>query len=185
MLLLLALFSRTRLSIDNIRGGSAAFLRRFQQIDNALTSIKTFIRTINSTQFVEVPTSESTTSTTYADLTTVGPVCDSALTPGPGVGPSVNAGAIGKVQVIASAFMAPTANPLGVSASIGLSVDGAAAFTVASIENDVNNANASTVTGFALVEGLSPGPHTFKLQYEVSAGNTCTFRDRALNVQPI
>lgn len=173
MLRLLALFTLTRLKIDRRGGEADEFGRRFQKFEKDISGILGFIQLINSSDEAQITATESTTSTTFTDL----------ATPGPEVG--VNIGASGKVKITVQAFTSPTANPLGVTAQLGVSIDGGSAGTVALMSNDANNGNEITLTGFVLLDGLSIGPHTFKLQYAVSAGNTCSFGTRDIFAEPL
>jgi hypothetical protein len=118
----------------------------------------------------KVDTSESTSSTTFADLATAGPEI------------TVHVGSSGRLLIWVSAFCNVTNSTGGVTASIGISLDGAASGEVAFIadvmasttEVDGSIGHAFTYTG------LTQGAHTLKLQYLVSSGNTATFSSRQL-----
>jgi len=127
-----------------------------------------------ATANAKVATSQGTTSTSYADLTT----------PGPSV--TVTVGASGKVMLHVSARMQ---NSLARDfAGVGVVVSGAntiAAFTVMIVEQDFTNLFMECGTT-KLLTGLTPGSTTFKMQYIAeSAGGTATFTTRELIVAPV
>lgn len=120
----------------------------------------------------KVATTETTTSLTYADLTTVGPSV------------TVTVGASGKVMLHAKCRLKNnTANQY---AGAGIVVSGAntiAAFTLMIVQNDA----ASDFQEFGastMLTGLAAGSTTFKMQYIVSGG-TGEFNTRELTVAPV
>lgn len=135
----------------------------------------------------QVSAEEFTTSTSYVDLTTVGPT----------VTPVV--GASGKVLVITDAFVAVPGNASGIGAGyVGISVDGAAPtgamdkILYFSLSNGAGSAvsGAQTIGSAYVLGGLSTGSHTMTMKYRSncsggSAGGTVGFGSRYLQVQPI
>jgi hypothetical protein len=116
----------------------------------------------------KVDTSETTTSTGFADLTT----------PGPSV--TVNVGASGKVRVTIKARVANTV-------AAGASYVGFGATGANTVANDVYLANSAgyyvECSTTVLLTGLTAGSTTFKMMYAVGA-NTGTFSRRAITVEP-
>lgn len=115
----------------------------------------------------QVGTSQSTTSTTWADLATAGPSV------------SLDVGSEGFALVRASAMIEA---PGDQTVSVGVSIDGAAP-TFAQMQFANGAASPINTPLFAEIgyTGLAPGNHTFKLQYETSGG-TATFWNRYLFV---
>ena len=112
---------------------------------------------------------ESTTSTSWTDLATVGPSVTAWI------------GASGSALLMASALMSPYTSTAGY---IGIGIDGAApSVYIASYDANLYGGFASA-TGFVKVTGLSPGSHTFKLMYYTTANNT-QFANRAIAVFPL
>lgn len=76
-----------------------------------------------------------------------------------------------------------TANEQGL---VGVSTDGGTAVTYASLSSAAG-AVSSVVAGQIVVTGLSPGTHTFQLQYQTANDGTskCSFYGPALIVQPL
>jgi hypothetical protein len=175
LLRLLALFALASPWINTSRNATNgdALARRFVVMQNQIAALNAFMAQINATSTDVVSASESTTSSTFTDLST----------PGPSV--TVNIGISGEALLTLQAFTSPTSNPLGVTAQIGISIDGGAAYTVLEMSNDANNANEITLSGSNLATGLTTGSHTFKMQYAVSSGNSCTFATRQLTAVPL
>ncbi len=135
---------------------------------------------------------ENCASTTFTDLTTIGPVVQT------NVGPS------GRVLVIATGQLGWTSAAAGtifMRGDLGVDLTGANihapdivvdpllpldAETWAVSAGTIQNANARTITGQAVLEGLNPGPTQFKLMYRKStlgAGAAdCQFARRTLTV---
>lgn len=121
-----------------------------------------------------VDTSETTTSTTYADLATSGPAA------------TVVVPASGSVRVTVSSRISNT------NASTGnfIGVDISGANTVAATDDKAMSFTPAGANGggqFSLVRtytGLTPGATTFKMVYRCSA-NTATFRYRQILVQAL
>lgn len=118
-----------------------------------------------------VLTSETTTSTTYTDLTTSGP--------------SVTATTGTQALVLWSCRIDnSTAGGFGVA-----SIDVSGATTVAASDTigilyESGNANDSSRAGVAHLFSLTAGSNTFKMQYRVSTG-TGSFQNRRIQVVPL
>lgn len=122
--------------------------------------------------YAEVVPEESTTSTSYVDLATVGPSVSAT------VGPS------GRAIVLGGAYMTSTVTNQTVIA--GLKVDAAATFDFAALGNNTSGSIAGDHSAGVLVGGLSAGAHTFKLQYLQSlAAATGRFGSRWILVLPL
>lgn len=119
-----------------------------------------------------VNTAESTTSTTYVDLTT----------PGPSI--SVVTGTIA-IVLFACEIANNTNNSL---AKCSVAVSGASSVAVSdswTLSMDGNAANNFSRAAMAHVfTGLTAGTNTFKMQYAVGS-NTGTFKNREINVIPL
>lgn len=121
-----------------------------------------------------VTTSESTTSVTYVDLTTV---TDTV---------TVTIGVNGLALVAIFSYMLNTASPA--NSYVGFAISGAT--TLAANDNEAIfyqtfTANAETqIGGTFLVTGLTPGSTTFKMKYRVTSG-TGTFKFRRIAVVPL
>jgi hypothetical protein len=117
-----------------------------------------------------VATSQTTTSTSFTDLSTVGPQV------------TLNTGTKALITFAAGCF-----NSLGVSnvAAIGFAVSGAT--TVAATMNNAVYLNQSTANyGLSaaysfILTGLTAGSNTFTAKYRVSGG-TGTFDNRVISV---
>ncbi|WP_141681923.1 hypothetical protein [Mycobacterium malmoense] len=118
-----------------------------------------------------VDTNETTSSTTYSDLTTVTDKVD------------VTVGASGKVLVIIGALWSTGAG----SGYLSYAASGANTIT-ASDGKCTSQGSPSTATqaiGRAFVEtGLTPGVTTFKLKYRVNVGSS-SFANRRIAVIPL
>lgn len=118
--------------------------------------------------------SETTTSTAYADLATVGPDI------------SVTIGASGKALLILGALLQN--NTAAAHSFMGFAVSGTS--TVVATDNQClryqsDDANSAFQGSYVhLVTGLTPGVNTFTAKYRVSAG-TGTFNRRSLYVLPL
>lgn len=119
-----------------------------------------------------VATSESTTSTSYTDLTTSGPAV------------TVTVGASGTAMVIITAKItvpgstAITAMSFAVSGASTVSASDARALF---IDRSSENQRSSTVM---FLTGLTAGSNTFTAKYRSTLGNTGTFADRDITVIP-
>ena len=119
-----------------------------------------------------VATSETTTSTSYADLATSGPAV--TLTTGT------------MALVILTCQMSN--NTAGQSAIMGFAVSGASTIAATdtkclAYQSSANN-EATVSTAAYLIETLTAGSNTFTAKYRVSA-NTGTFLNRNLAVVPL
>lgn len=115
-----------------------------------------------------VAASQSTTSTTYTDLTTVGPQV------------TVTTGAQALIFLYGSAINT------GVGASL-ISIDITGASTISAVDNDSVGSSAATgfrATSVYMQTGLTPGSNTFTAKYRVGSG-TGTFQDRRLTILPL
>ena len=125
-------------------------------------------------QTASVATSQSTSSTTYTDLTTVGPEV------------TVTVGSSGTVILFLYAqatFIAGT-DPY---AHISYEMSGAntqAASDTNSVFCGFYGTTEFSPTGTLLLTGLSPGATTFKMQYRISTGE-CSFANRRISVIPL
>jgi hypothetical protein len=118
-----------------------------------------------------VATSETTASTTYTDLATVGPT------------QTVTIPASGKALVIVTALES-TSNQSGIVFT-SFAVSGAstvAATDARALEVQGNNAVRASAT--SVVTGLTPGANTFTAKYRTTAG-TATFAARDIVVIPL
>lgn len=121
-----------------------------------------------------VNTSQTTTSTSYTDLTTLGPQASVVI------GPSGNA----IVSVTAEAMT----NSNGVECYMGFAISGAT--TVAANDDQAltsatrNTGDLPKSSGTFWVSGLNQGSHTFTAKYRTTSG-TATFADRNITVIPV
>jgi hypothetical protein len=120
-----------------------------------------------------VGTEQDTTSTAYTDLATAGPSV------------TVTVGASGRAIVLAGAYAFSSVS--NQSAYVGLKIDAAAAFDFALLGNNTGGSMGASVAGGDILDDLSPGPHTFKLQYRQSlaGANVAGFGLRWLVVFPL
>lgn len=121
-----------------------------------------------------VATSQTTTSATYADLSTVGPAV------------TVNIGQNGNALVTLSSYMLNAAG--GDESYMGFAVSGnstvAAADTSAMFYQAFGN-NGETQYGITVpITGLTPGSNTFTAKYRVT-GSTGTYKNRVISVLPL
>lgn len=123
------------------------------------------------TQAAAVATEETTTSTSYTDLTTTGPSV------------TVTIGASGKAKVTASAQLSnSTANTYS---GVGVVISGANTVAATTYMLDSGAANAPhAFSRTKVLTGLSTGATTFKLQYIAEAG-TAKFAVREIIVEPV
>ena len=119
----------------------------------------------------QVDPEESTTSTSFTDLATVGPTV------------TVTIGPLGKAIVLAGAYMTSTVTNQTVVTA--LSIDGGAPIDMADLGNNSSGSIAASCAGAWLATGLSPGSHQFRLKYLQSLGGaTGRFAGRWLIVLP-
>ena len=123
----------------------------------------------------EVLTSQTTTSTTYTDLATVGPTVE------------VEVGANGMALVAIFGYLQISVAS-GETVFIGVAVSGAT--TVAANDNRAIRYQSWTTGAFGqhgatfLFTGLTPGLNTFTLKYRTTSG-TGTFQNRRIAVVPL
>jgi hypothetical protein len=120
-----------------------------------------------------VATAQTSSSTGYTDLATVGPQV------------TVNTGS--RALVLIGAGTSNSTAPA--FCYVGVAVTGASAIAAADAQAavwlNINNANTTSQLSFAyLLTGLTPGSNTFTAKYKVSAG-TGTFSNRTLAVIPL
>ncbi len=133
-------------------------------VPQTVTAISAFPIPTDNTQ----PASQTTTSTAYTDLATVGPTL------------TVLVSATGKAQVTITSTMSNSNNNNGCLESF--SVDGGAVTDATSIQmNGVQAGGAFRMSGTYLVSGLSAGSHLFTAKYRASA-TTCTYSNRNMIV---
>jgi hypothetical protein len=122
----------------------------------------------------KLDTAESTTSTTYADLATVGPTVTATV------------GASGRVLVMFHAWGRNSVADGGALVSIALS--GANTVAPSDARAGITHSAAAGVYGSMswseIVTGLAEGSTTFTLRYRATA-NTATFANRRLIVIPL
>lgn len=121
-----------------------------------------------------ISTEESTTSTTYVDLTTTGPQV------------TVDVGASGKVLVMAGARIRSGTADQGGFASVALSGGNTSAATDdRAVGLRAGVANQSQRASFVeMMEGLAAGSTTFTVRYR-STTDTASFANRELVVVPL
>lgn len=118
----------------------------------------------------EVAATEATSSTSYVDLSTVGPSVDVT------VGPS------GRVLIDQSAFIGLSTGAM--TAYAGTHIDGVLGPGVLGLSTQTADPIATTVSGRRLVTGLTPGVHTFTMKYKVTS-DSANYSNRVLTVQPL
>jgi hypothetical protein len=119
-----------------------------------------------------VATSQSTSSTTYTDLGTVGPAA------------TVTTGVSGKALVLLTAEIGSGGN--GIYSYMGVAVSGAstiaAADTAALYRLNGTVAVSQLVTAAVVITGLTAGSNTFTAKYRTSGGAASTFLNRSIVV---
>lgn len=119
-----------------------------------------------------IATSQSTTTTSWTDLATVGPQV------------TVNIGQSGKALV--SVYGAIVASVSGSRSQMSFAVSGA---TTVAANDSMSLTNRQTfdarIGATFLVTGLNPGANTFTAKYQSQSGNTASFVDRRITVLPI
>lgn len=126
-----------------------------------------------------VATVQTTTSTSYTDLATAGPAV------------TVTIGNSGRAIVfIGAAILSDAASPsvcnmsYAVSGATTIAAADSRAITVDTSSGPGGTGVAASPSGFFLVSGLTPGTNTFTLKYRTSSGDTATFANRNILVQP-
>ncbi|SRR6266851_2229864 len=117
-----------------------------------------------------ISTSETTTSTSYTDLATLGPTV------------SLLTGTAAVVMVQCSI----TGNTVAAGNFASVAVTGAstqAATDLGSVSHQVASGSLVQASAVFLISGLTPGTNTFRMKYRVSSG-TGTFANRILTVWP-
>jgi hypothetical protein len=119
-----------------------------------------------------VATSETTTSTTYADLTTT---TDSV---------TATIGSSGKALVIIGATLSSSTTAV---AAVGFAISGATTQAAADTQNLQYTApfasnNAQSFGRSFLLTGLAAGSTTFKMKYKAQSASTATFANRHIIV---
>lgn len=143
-------------------------------IEATVAALAATVATINTTltnripQQASVATSQTTTSTSYTDLATVGP----AVTVTTGTSALVTVGA--QIQNSTANFTAYMSWAVS-GATTSAAVDARAAA--------VANANLILASRVFLMTGLTPGSNTFTAKYKVNGASTGTFVDRNILVQ--
>lgn len=138
----------------------------------AATGLNAIAERASSTDFTG--TGETTSSTSYTDLATVGP----AVTVTTGV----------QAWVFTSALVSNDTN--STSSSFAHAISGATSSTANDnhrgtyVRSDVTGTTGARFTTVSLRTGLTPGSNTFTMQYKVSGG-TGTFSARAIAVLPL
>lgn len=120
----------------------------------------------------KVPTDQSTTSTSFTDLATVGPTV------------SVDTGTTALVFYSSGVYNSGSNNLMEISYDVSGSSTIAASSTNAAIMDGVTANNIPRISSFNVQTGLTEGTNTFTLKYRTSAG-TANFFSRELVVIPI
>jgi len=122
-----------------------------------------------------VLTSQSTSSTTYTNLSTVGPTV------------TVATGTVAMVHYAARVSNNQNGSPIlfSVAVSGATSISASDDWAVL-VEHDSSSSDSSSVGRTHLFTGLTPGNNTFTMRYrgEGTAGWSATYRDREIIVQP-
>jgi hypothetical protein len=119
--------------------------------------------------FGNVPNSQTTTSTTFTDLSTAGPTV------------TVTTGTSALVHLNAKMSCSVSDGVL-----MGFAVSGAstvAATTTQAVQ--LVGTNAFTLSATFLITGLTAGSNVFTAKYRISFSGTATFSDRNILVQPL
>lgn len=147
--------------------------------ERRLRTLETAPRLQNSSQAWKsdyVDNAESTSSTSYVNLATVGPTITMDV---PKTFSSPATGDIGRVLLTVSAYMNVPSNT---SATVGLFIDGALTWDALGLGNSTGGTLAMNVTDMRTIT-VTPGTHTFQLRYKQSL-TTAQFAARLLIVQP-
>jgi len=120
-----------------------------------------------------VSATEGTTSTTYTDLTTVGPTV------------SVTTGTSALVAITSGMTQSAVGGYCNVSVVISGASSIAAGTSVLNFRSGATN-QQMVASHFSMMTGLTAGTNTFKMQYNAgAAGGTATFFNRQLVVIPL
>ena len=124
----------------------------------------------------KVDTAESSSSTTYTNLTTVGPTV--TLITGT------------EAIITLTAIMSKDSGGSGNNAYISVAVSGATTIVAADVNGTTGSATAAPGFAIALarrfkITGLTPGSNTFTMQYRTNGGGSFTWEYRALTVEAI
>lgn len=120
----------------------------------------------------KIATDESTTSTSFADLATVGPAV------------TVDTGTTALVFYSATVWNSGANNLMEISYEISGATTVAASSANAAIMDGVTATDTPRISSFNVQTGLNPGSHAFSMKYRTSAG-TAHFLNRELVVIPI
>lgn len=120
----------------------------------------------------KVATDQSTTSTSFTDLATVGPTV------------TVDTGTTVMVFYATGCYNSGANNLMEMSYAVSGSTTIAAASTNAALIDGIVANNIPRISSFQLVSGLTEGANTFTAKYRTSAG-TANFFNRELVVIPI
>lgn len=170
---------------NNVRDGLinsfASLAARTSQVSSPVEGMVSYLNDVNSLQLhngsqwvptipasANVDTSQTTTSTTYADLATGGPTVTVVT---------------GTSAIV---WIGGLANNSGANNSfIGVAVSGATTIAAADLQAyDVFGANNVCSSFCYKISGLTPGSNTFTAKYRVSGG-TGTYQSRNLTVLPL
>jgi hypothetical protein len=126
---------------------------------------------MRSVQGSTVATSQTSSTTSYVDLLTVGPQV------------TATTGTIAAVLFTAAVANSATNSATNVSVAVSGATSIAASDAWRTVLDGVSANNVNRVTGFHLFTGLTPGSNIFTVKYKVGSG-TGTFSDRELLVTP-
>jgi hypothetical protein len=118
-----------------------------------------------------VATNQTTTSTSYVNLTTTGPQV------------TITTGTIAFVLFTAAVSNTATNSATDVSVAVSGATSIAASDAWRTVLDGVSASQVNRVTGFHLFTGLNAGSNIFTMQYKVGSG-TGSFADRELLVFP-
>lgn len=144
-------------------------------IERRLRSLETTPRLQNSSlpwEFGIVTAEEATGSTSYADLTTAGPIVNLTFDKQ------------GKAFITASCYVVPKANNY---AAVGLFLDGTLVSDILLLGVGSSDYVYGNIASTRVIENITPGPHEFRLKYKSgTAGlpDPPSFASRSLTVQP-
>ena len=155
------------------------FAQLLQNLQMQLYSMQTTGKSMGPTGTF-IHTEEFTSSTTYTDLTTPGPIVECQV------------GVSGNVVVSVSSYvgLGGQAGP-ATQGFVGVEIDGSApvrpldAIIYLSVSSATAVGIASNQSSLVLVSGLTQGSHQFKMVYKTDGGITQGFANRYLQVTPI
>jgi len=155
---------------DNLNSTAPALASAASQIFVS-TGVNAIAARVPTSQ--SVVTIQSTTSTSFTDLTTVGPLI------------SVVTGTIA-IVLFASGISTATNDS---TALVSVAVSGASSVAASdawAIQMDgITAGNVVRYSGVHIFTGLTPGTNVFTLKYKAPAGVNATFRNREINVIPL